>query len=75
MTTQQLRAAHRAAPFRPFTIHMADGRSIPAPHPDFLSISPSGRTVIIYEEDDSFSILDLLLMTEIEMSPASGSRA
>ena len=75
MTIQQLRAAHHTMPFRPFTIHMADGRSFSVPHPDFLSMSPSGRTVIVYQEDDSFSILDLLLTTEIEMSPPARSPA
>ena len=75
MTTQQLRGAHRATPFRPFTIRMADGRAFPIPHPDFLSMSPSGRTVIVYQEDEEFSILDLLLMTEIEMTPSSPTRA
>ncbi len=56
MTIQQLRSAHRAAAFQPFTIHMADGRTFPVPHPDFLSMSPSGRTVIIYQENEEFSI-------------------
>ena len=65
MTIQQLRAVHRAVPFHQFTVYMADGRSFNVPHPDFLSMSPTGRTVIIYEENDEFSILDLLLMTEI----------
>jgi hypothetical protein len=68
MTIQQLRAAHRATPFRPFTIHMADDRTFHVPHPDFLSMSQTGRTVIIYQQDDEFSILDLLLMTEIQMT-------
>jgi hypothetical protein len=75
MTIQQLRAAHHATPFRPFTLHMADGRSFQVPHPDFLSMSPSGRPVIVYQEDDAFSIIDLLLMTEIEMGPATRSSA
>jgi hypothetical protein len=75
MTIQQLRAAYRATPFRPFTIRMADGRAFLIPHPDFMSMSPSGRTVIVYQDDESFSILDLLLMTEIDMSPASPSRS
>ena len=43
MTIQQLRAAYKATPFRPFTLHMADGRSFPVPHPDFLSMSPTGQ--------------------------------
>jgi hypothetical protein len=73
MTSQQLRAVHHAAPFHPFTIHMADGRSFHVPHPDFLSISPAGTTVIVYQEGEEFSILDMLLMTEIEMSPPSNA--
>lgn len=75
MTIQQLRAAYRAAPFRPFTLHMADGRSFHVPHPDFLSMSPTGRTVIIYQENEEFSILDLLLMTEIEMVQTAATSA
>jgi hypothetical protein len=75
MTIQQLKTAHRATPFRPFTIHMADGRASHVPHPDFLSMSPSGRTVIVYQQDEEFSILDLLLMTEIRMNQDSASPA
>lgn len=75
MTVQQLRAAWRAAPFRPFTLHMADVRSFAVPHPDFLSMSPTGRTVIVYQEDDEFSILDLLVMTEISFPKAAASRS
>ncbi len=74
MTIQQLRTAHRATPFRPFTVHMADGRNFHVPHPDFLSMSPTGRTVIVYQQDDEFSILDLLLMTEIQMEGSAASR-
>ncbi|MGA2230727.1 MAG: hypothetical protein ABSH22_07495 [Tepidisphaeraceae bacterium] len=69
MTVQQLDNAHRAQPFRPFTIRMGDGRSFKVAHPEFLSRSPSGRTVIVYGSEENFSILDLLLMTEPEMHP------
>jgi hypothetical protein len=75
MTTEQLRTAHRSKPFRPFNIHMADGRIFSIPHPDFLSMSPVGRTVVVYHPDDSASIVDLLLMTEQKLSPPSNSSA
>ena len=68
MTIDQLLSTHQANPFRPFTIHLADGRSFHVPHRDFLSQSPSGRTLIVYHQDESFSILDLLLVTELEIS-------
>jgi hypothetical protein len=67
MTVEQLHNMHQARPFRPFTIRMADGTSYHVPHSDFLSHSPSGRTVIVYYPDDSFSIVDLLLVTELKV--------
>jgi hypothetical protein len=67
MTIEQLRAVHQATPFQPFTIHMADGREIRVPRREFLSHSPSGRTVIVYHEDETFSIIDLLLVTELKV--------
>lgn len=75
MTVEQLRKAHQALPFRPFTIHTADGRKFPVPHRDFLSMSPTGRTVIVYTPEDSFDIIDLLLVATLEfVSPEPGPR-
>jgi len=75
MTIPQLRAAHKAVPFQPFILQMADGRAFSAPHPDFLSLSPTGRTVILSQEDENFSILGLLRMTAIENTPKSPGRS
>ena len=72
MTIQQLDNVHKAKPFRPFTVHMGDGRSFHVPHPEFLSHSPNGRTIIVYGNDDNFSVLDLLLLTELEVHALSG---
>ncbi|MBA3485218.1 MAG: hypothetical protein H0T51_25770 [Pirellulales bacterium] len=47
---------------------MADGRTFDVAHPDFVAQSPSGRTVVVFQPDDSYSLLDLLLMTELEVS-------
>ena len=67
MTIEQLRVVSQARPFRPFTLHLADGEKLHVPHADFLSHSPNGRTLIVYSEDDSFSIVDLLLVTRLEV--------
>jgi hypothetical protein len=75
MTVKQVRSARGAAPFHPFNVRMADGRSFHVPHPDVLSMSPPGRPVIIYHENDELSILDLLLMTGIEMVQSSAAPA
>jgi hypothetical protein len=70
MTIEQLRTVHHAEPFCPFTIHLADRRKLLVPHRDFLSHSPTGRTIIVHQQDDSFSIVDLLLVTELEVHSA-----
>jgi hypothetical protein len=67
MTIEQLRTVHQARPFVPFTLHMEDGSALFVPHSEFLSHSASGRTVIVHRADDSFSIVDLLLVNELEV--------
>lgn len=57
----------RAAPFRPFAIHLADGREIHIKHPEFLATSPAGRTAIVFYEDDTFEALDVLLVTSVRV--------
>jgi hypothetical protein len=75
MTAEQLRMMRDANPFRPFTIHLADGRSFSVPHRDFVSQSPAGRTIIVYGSEESFSILDLYLVTELEVQSSPESQS
>jgi hypothetical protein len=75
MTVEQLRRTLHASPFQPFTIRMAYGRKFPIPHPDFLALSPTGRTAAIYDSEGLASIVDLLLMTELELTPSPAPHA
>ena len=75
MTTDQFRNTLHQQPFRPFTIHMADGRAFQVTHPDFVAQSPSGRTVIVFQTDESYSMLDLLLVSELEVHSPDGRAA
>jgi hypothetical protein len=67
MTTDQFRATLHQQPFRSFTIRMADGRALDVAHPDFIALSPTGRTVIVFQQDENYSVLDLLLMSELQV--------
>jgi hypothetical protein len=69
MTIEQLRAAYQAQPFRPFIMHLADGREIPVHSPEFMLTVPSGRMVIVAQPDDTVNIFDLLLVTDLEIKP------
>jgi hypothetical protein len=77
MTIEQVRTAATAKPFRPFVLHLADGRAIPVLHPEFMLAVPSGRTIVVCQPDDTVNIIDLLLVTDLEFKPArngSGKR-
>lgn len=69
MTAEQFRQTREANPFHPFTIHLADGRSWRVPHRDFVSQTPGGRTILVDTGDEAFSIVDLYLVTELEIEP------
>ena len=71
MTIEQMRAAYQAQPFRPFVIHVADGRAIPVDHREFIMTVPSGRTIVVAQPDDTLNIIDLLLVTDLEIKPAT----
>jgi hypothetical protein len=75
MTIEQLRTAYQAQPFRPFVMHLADGREIPVHHRDFVMTVPSGRTVVVAQPDDTLNIVDLLLVTDLEIKPAGNGSA
>jgi hypothetical protein len=72
MTTDQLRTALGDQPFRPLALHLADGRNIIIRHREFAMLSPRGRTVVVYQPDDSMNVVDLLLVTDLEI-PANGA--
>ena len=67
MTIEQLQRLHQARPFRPFKVHLADGRAIPVTHPEFLSHSPTGRTMIVHTKGEAFEVIDLLLVSSLEV--------
>jgi hypothetical protein len=68
MTIEQLRSLCAARPFRAFIMHLADGRALRVDHPEFIITAPSGRTAVVYQRDDSFNVVDLLLVTDLEVS-------
>ena len=67
MTKEAIKEKITAAPFRPFAIRLTDGRKYDVPSPDHASVSPSGRTMVVYTDGgNAVKILDVTLITEIE---------
>jgi hypothetical protein len=65
MTIEQIKKLYDAQPFQPFVIHLASGREVPVVHRDFIMAAPSGRTLVVALPDDTFDIIDLLLVSDV----------
>jgi hypothetical protein len=60
MAVSAIREAIAAHPFQPFTIRVADQRSYTVPHPEFVSIGPQNRSLVVWLDDGGCSILDMI---------------
>jgi hypothetical protein len=74
MIIEKIREFYESTPFRPFVIHLADGRALTVQSKEFLATAPSGRTVSLYQPDDSLNVIDLLLVTDLEVPPGNGQK-
>jgi hypothetical protein len=74
MTIESIREATNAVPFRPFTLRLAGGPRIKVQHPDYIALGPKGRTVFVYGDDESFKVVDVMLVTELEIKPPRSVR-
>jgi hypothetical protein len=67
MTIDQLRKMNCASPFRPYRIHLADGREIDIPHPEFLYVPPKAdRTFVVTDNHGLAEIIDLPLAISLK---------
>jgi hypothetical protein len=75
MATEALSKLHQARPFQPFVLRVGDGQALPVGHPEMLAYSPKSRTATVYRADGSFEIVDLLLVTGLEVLRDRGPRS
>jgi hypothetical protein len=65
-----VREALHKQPFEPFVIRLADGRSLPVRHRDFVALGK--RRIVVIGEDDSTNMLEPLLIVSVDWLPKKG---
>jgi hypothetical protein len=65
-----IREALHKQPFEPFELRLADGRSLPVRHPDFVALGT--RRIAVIAEDDSWSFVEPLLIVSVDALPKRG---
>jgi hypothetical protein len=51
-----------ARPFKPFKLVLPSDRALEVPHPEFMSISPTGVSAIVWHRDGGIDHVDLRLV-------------
>ena len=66
MTAKAIQRFLEASPFRPFTLVTASGEKHYVPHEDYVTFSPSRRVALVFRDEELFSALDVLTVTDIQ---------
>ena len=76
MTSEALKDRLHERPFRGFGLRMPDGRLLPVPHPEFISIEPENeRIAILWKGNGGYWTIDLALVSDLEpLSRKNGKR-
>lgn len=75
MTIDAIKEAVHSEPFHPFGLRLADGKIVKVGHPDYIAFGPKGRTVVVYNTNDSFRVLDvMMLVTAVERNGRSSPK-
>jgi len=67
MEIDQFRSALHTRPFRPFTVVTADGERHAVGHPEMVALTPSGRTVVLFD-DLGITVVDMNAITKFIVS-------
>ena len=62
-----------ARPFKPFKLVLPSDREIEVPHPEFMAISPTGVSAVVWHQDGGVDHVDLRLVVSAKKN-GRGSR-
>jgi len=72
MIPSAIKSRLNAAPFRPFTLRLGSGESHAVRDPELVSLSPGGRHLILWIDDNEYMDIDVLLVEAIGNSHGNG---
>ena len=65
MITEEIRALLVAQPFRPFTVHLSDGKEVRIHHHDHAWLLPSGFQLIFESAEGKVHLINVAQISEI----------
>lgn len=74
MRIEAIEEALRASPFVPFRLILPSDRPISVPHPDFVSIAPNRRWLLVWNKRGGWNLLEPALIVQLAFNGAGRER-
>lgn len=74
MAPDRIRELIHAVPFHPFVVELGSGKCVPVKHPDYVLLSPAGRTLIIHDDEQRMEMIDVFLITSVTVEKADPTK-
>ena len=74
MAPDRIRDLIHAIPFKPFTVELGSGKCVPVKHPDYVALSPAGRTLVVHDDEERMEIIDVFLITNARIEQADATK-
>jgi len=75
MITDEIKELMHASPFRPVRIVLGNEQSFVVAHTDYLMISPDRQTVVLYDKQGQFKIINAQQIRLVEPMKRAPSKA
>jgi len=72
MKIADLKKMHDRKPFRPFTIHLTSGQSLPVGHPEQISISPQVDDLFTLWAGREWNLIDVSTVARVSVETRPG---
>jgi hypothetical protein len=74
MRIEAIAEALDAQPFVPFRFVLPSDRSVPAPHPEFVSIAPNRKWLLVWNKRGGWSLIEPALVVQLAFNGAHRRR-
>ena len=74
MLPDRIRELIHTVPFQPFVVELGSGKCVPVKHPDYVLLSPGGRTLIVHNDEQRMEMIDAFLITSVSVEKADATK-
>ena len=74
MLPDRIRELIHTVPFQAFVVELGSAKCVPVKLPDYVLLSPGGRTLIVHNDEQRMEMIDAFLITSVSVEKADATK-